>query len=144
MTIVDANVLLYAVNSATHQHRQARRWLDRALSSGEPIGMPWLVLLAFLRIATHPAIFDRPLERGQALSLVDAWCQVPSVVHPQPTARFLAVLSEAMARAGVAGNLVNDAYLAALASAYDARVATFDGHFRRFGVPVITPEEPAS
>ena len=143
MTIVDANVLLYAVNPATNQHRPARRWLDRALSSGEPIGLPWLVLLAFLRIATHPAVFDRPLERGQALSLVDAWCQVPSVVHPQPTSHFLPILGQAIAHAGAAGNLVNDVYLAALASAYDARVATFDGDFRRFGVPVITPEEPA-
>ncbi len=65
--VVDAIVLLYAVNPATSDHRVAHTWLDNALSGGAPVGFAWLALIAFATLATHPAIFDRPLSNEQAV-----------------------------------------------------------------------------
>jgi len=132
MTIVDANVLLYAVNTASSQHRAAKAWLDGALSSDARVGLPWLSLLAFVRIATHPSVFAVPLTAAQALSVVGVWCARPNVVHPEPSAGFVATLSRSLANDGAAGNLVNDAYLAALALEHGATVVTFDRDFTRF------------
>lgn len=132
MTVVDANVLLYAVNTSSPQHATAKSWLDDALRGDERVGLPWLVLLAFVRIASHPAVFPNPLTTERALAIVDTWCRRPNVVHPEPSAGFLAGFAEALERAGARGNLVNDAFLAALAHEYDATVVTFDRDFGRF------------
>ena len=56
MILVDANILLYAVNASANHHKPARRWLETTLSSEVELGFPWIVLLAFLRISTHRAI----------------------------------------------------------------------------------------
>ena len=90
MTIVDANVLLYAVNAASPQHATAKAWLDDALSGDTRVGLPWLSLLAFLRIATHRSVFPRPLTVVQALDVIDVWCGAPNVVHPEPGRGFAA------------------------------------------------------
>ncbi|MFU8888605.1 MAG: TA system VapC family ribonuclease toxin [Trueperaceae bacterium] len=140
MTLVDANVLLHAVNAASPQHAPAKAWLDDALSSDARLGLPWLSLLAFIRIATHPSLFPRPLSVVQALEVVDLWRRAPNVVHPEPGRGFPETFTR-MLRAGSApGNLVNDAYLAALASEHDAAVATFDRDFARFpDVAIVVP-----
>jgi uncharacterized protein len=147
MTLVDANVLLYAVNSASSQHATAKAWLDDALSNDARIGIPWLSLLAFLRIATHPTVFPRPLTVDQALEVVGVWCQAANVVHPEPGRGFAATLAHTMTAGSAPGNLVNDAYLAALAIEHDAAVATFDRDFARFPevktlMPSPRPDEP--
>ena len=140
MTLVDANVLLYAVNSTSPQHRTAKAWLDDALSGDTRLGLPWLSLLAFLRIATHPSLFPRPLTVGQALEIVDLWCEAPNVVHPEPSRGFAAAFARTMRAGSAPGNLVNDAYLAALALDHGASVATFDRDFARFSdVEVVVP-----
>jgi len=66
MWMPDANALLYAVNSDSPNHGVARSWLDGALTGGRTVGFTWSVLLAFLRLSTHPAIFPRPLEVAAA------------------------------------------------------------------------------
>ena len=73
MRIVDANVLLYAVNKEPPYHARARAWLDGALAEWEPIGFAWTVLLAFLRVGTHPAVFARPVTVAEASDVVRAW-----------------------------------------------------------------------
>jgi toxin-antitoxin system PIN domain toxin len=132
MTLVDANVLLYAVNVAAAQHASAKAWLDQALSSEETVGLPWVSLLAFVRIATHPAIFPAPLTVAQAMGVVTAWAQHPSVANPEPLRGFPERLTQALHDANANGNLTNDAYLAALAGQYGATVVTFDRDFTRF------------
>lgn len=140
MTIVDANVLLYAVNAASPQHPRAKRWLDAALSGDARVGLPWLSLLAFVRITTHPSVFPNPLTLDQALAVVDAWCRRPNVVHPEPSAAFATSFAHALRTGGAHANLANDAYLAALANEYGAAVVTFDRDFDRFsGVEVVAP-----
>jgi len=140
VTIVDANVLLYAVNSASPQHAAAKAWLDDTLSGDTRVGLPWLSLLAFLRIATHPSVFARPLSVDQALGVVDGWCIAPNVVHPEPGHGFAARLAHTMTSGSAPGNLVNDAYLATLAVEHGAIVATFDRDFARF--PEVTTVVP--
>lgn len=132
MTLVDANVLLYAVDRSARHHAEAKAWLDRALSGRETVAMPWICLLAFVRIATHPAIYPRPLEASQALDVVDAWTGRRNVIVPSVGAEHLPALREAIEATGTAGNLVNDAHLAAIARRSDATVVTFDGDFARF------------
>ncbi|MFN2321639.1 MAG: type II toxin-antitoxin system VapC family toxin [Trueperaceae bacterium] len=140
MTIVDANVLLYAVNGGSPQHDRAKRWLDDALSGDGRVGLPWLSLLAFVRIATHPAVFPNPLPLDRAFAIVDGWTRRPNVVHPEPSRDFATTFGHALRSGGAHANLANDAYLAALAHEYGATVVTFDRDFDRFeGIATLVP-----
>jgi toxin-antitoxin system PIN domain toxin len=130
--IVDANVLIYAVSSASDHHRSAVQWLDDALNARESVGFSWTVLLAFIRITTHPAIFPRPLSAQEAVAVVRAWLAQPSSVIVEPTPRHVDVLAGLLAEAGTAANLVNDAHLAALALEHDAVLVSYDSDFGRF------------
>jgi hypothetical protein len=140
MKLVDANVLLYAVNERSHQHEVARGWLDGALNGRETVGFAWMVILAFLRLATHPRVFPSPLDAADATSIVIRWLGRPTAVVVEPTERHLSTLSELLGKAGTGGNLVNDAHLAALAINHGADVMSFDADFARFpGVRWIDP-----
>jgi len=130
--LVDANVLLHAVNRAAPQHEAAHRWLQAALAGPEPVAFAWVVTLAFLRLATHPAVFERPLDTAAAADIVEAWMTSPHAVAVDPTSRHLPLLRGLLATAGTAGNLVTDAHLAALALEFDATVVSFDRDFGRF------------
>jgi toxin-antitoxin system PIN domain toxin len=138
--IVDANVLLYAVNRDAPLHRRARRWLDRALGGPEAVGLPWLSLLAFVRLSTRADLFPRPLPPERAFAVVEAWLQAPAAVVVHPTPRHLSVLGGLLRPFGTAANLVNDAHLAALAVEHDATLVSFDRDFGRF--PGLRWEEP--
>ncbi len=132
MRLVDANVLLYAVNSASAHHRAARAWLDAALNGQEAVAFSWIVILAFLRLATHRAVFPRPLTVSEAMDGVRGWLAQPAAVIVGPTPRHVDVLAGLLAETGTAGNLVNDAHLAILAVEHDARLVSFDADFGRF------------
>ena len=140
MKLVDANVLLYAVDTSARHHEAARGWLDTALSGAETIILPWVSLLAFLRISTHPGIYPRPLTAEQAIDIVSAWMRRPNVVPGTPSPRHVDILGTLLATTGVGGNLVNDAHLASLAIEHAATVATFDSDFGRF--PEVQWEVP--
>jgi len=137
--VVDANVLLYAVSERSAQHEVARRWLADALSASEAVALPWVSLLAFIRVSTNPQIFPRPLTVEQATATVAAWLSAPCAIALEPTARHLPVLTGLLAHAGTAGNLTNDAHLSALALEHGAEVVTFDRDFARFDVRVVVP-----
>ncbi|MDP9441583.1 MAG: PIN domain-containing protein [Actinomycetota bacterium] len=132
MRLVDANVLLYALNSADPKHQEARGWLDAALSGREPVGFAWAGILAFLRLSTRLGLFPRPLGVDAALNRVRAWLDQPVSVVLEPTTRHLEVFAGLLAGVGAGGNLVSDAHLAALAVEHDATVMTYDNDFGRF------------
>jgi toxin-antitoxin system PIN domain toxin len=130
--LVDANVLIYAVNEASTHHEAARTWLDGALSGEETVGFAWSVVLAFLRLTTHPAVFAQPLDADAATTIVRGWTDQPTARLIDPTPRHLDLLSGLLAESGTAANLVSDAHLAALAIEHDAVLVTFDSDFGRF------------
>jgi len=130
--VVDANVLLYAVNPRAPLHARARSWLDTALGGTETVGFAWTVVLTFLRIATSPAVFPRPLTAVDAGAIVELWLDQPPSVVVEPTPRHLGLLRGLLADTGTAANLVNDAHLAALAVEHGAEIVSFDRDFQRF------------
>jgi toxin-antitoxin system PIN domain toxin len=137
--VVDANVLLYAVSERSAQHDPAKRWLADALSGTEAVALPWISLLAFIRVATNPRIFPHPLTVEQAMATVETWLSAPCAITLEPSQRHLSVLSALLAEAGTAGNLTNDAHLSTLALEHAAEVVTFDRDFARFDVRVVVP-----
>ena len=142
MKVVDANVLLYAVNSDAATHEDARRWVEEALNGEEAIGFSWTVLLAFLRLSTRRGLFARPLEVAEAIEMTDLWLAQPPAVIVQPTARHGAILRGLLDSTGSGGNLVNDAHLAALAVEHGAVIVSYDTDFERFnGVRCCTPAD---
>jgi toxin-antitoxin system PIN domain toxin len=138
--LVDANLLIYAVDADSPNHRRARPWLERTLSSDESVGLPWIVLLAFLRITTHPAVLRKPLDPEDALAYVDAWLEQPGVETPGPGPAHWSILRTLLAAAGTAGNLTSDAHVAALAVEFGATICSTDNDYRRF--PGVRHENP--
>lgn len=132
MYLVDANVLLHTVNKSAREHRVARRWLHEAFDGTQPVGFAWTVLLAFLRLGTHPSVFPRPLGIEQATGITQSWLDEPAAVLVEPSRRHLSVLRGLLADAGTAGNLVSDAHLATLALEHGAVLVSFDRDFERF------------
>jgi hypothetical protein len=132
MQLVDANVLLYAVNTSAPNHAPARHWLDETLSSHETIGFAWVVMLAFLRLSTRQGVFPNPLKPEQATEVLAQWLKQPATAIVQAGERHMTLLADMLQKAGTAGNLVNDAHLAALAVEHRAEIVSFDGDFARF------------
>lgn len=132
MILVDANLLLYAVNSAAPQHEVARRWLDTTLSGTEQVGFAWPVILAFLRISTHPGLFPRPLSIHVAAAKMDAWVGRPVARVLDPSTGHWARLGGLLRQTQCAGNLIQDAHLAALALEHGATLCSTDADFSRF------------
>ena len=132
MILLDANLLIYAVNRDSPLNPKARSWLESALSGPATVGFAWNVLLAFLRLTTRPGLFRHPLSVDTALDLVDSWLNQTSaaVVHPGP--RHLLVLRQLLLPLGTGGNLTSDAHLAALAIEHGAELCSSDTDFARF------------
>jgi hypothetical protein len=132
MILLDANLLIYAVNEYAPLNRKAKSWLESALSGPQTVGFSWNVLLAFLRLTTRPGLFRNPLSVGAAFDLVASWLDQSSatIVHPGP--HHMRVLRELILPLGTGGNLTSDAHLAALAIEYGAELCSFDTDFARF------------
>lgn len=132
MIVVDVNLLIYAVNQDSPDHKKAKAWLEAAVSGSETVGLPWIVLLAFLRLTTRSGLFQKPMSVGAAFDVVDAWLQQPSVTVPEPTARHLQTMRDLISPFGAGGNLTSDAHLAALAIEHGAELCSTDNDFGRF------------
>ncbi len=130
--LVDANLLLYAVHRASPHHDAAATWLTEQLNGARRVGFPWTSLVAFLRIATHPRAFDRPLEPAVAWQCITNWLAPPVAWIPGPGPEHVRVLGEIVTRHSIAGNLVPDAQLAALALEHGLTVCSTDTDFARF------------
>jgi uncharacterized protein len=130
--LVDANVLLYAANEEDQRHERATGWLLDALNGTTRIGLPWVSLTAFVRIATHPRAFAAPLTPDEACDQIDEWLGAPAAWVPGPTPRHADVLTDLIRRYRISGALVTDAHLAALAIEHGVAVASTDADFARF------------
>lgn len=132
MKLVDLNVLLYAVNEHAPRHQSIRSWWESALVDDEPIGLPWVVLLGFLRISTNARVFPDPLSSTQAMEQVEEWLSHPNVRIMRETEEHWRILRQLLEESGTAGNLTTDAHLAALAISHGAALASCDADFGRY------------
>jgi uncharacterized protein len=138
--VPDVNLLLYAINTSSPQHRRAASRLDGIFAGDEPIGLAWFVAVGFVRIATNPRVFPQPMRADESLAVVDGWLRqrLVSVVEPSPG--HWSVLSSLLREAGTAGNLTNDSHLAALCIERGATLHSVDGDFSRFrGLRWVNP-----
>lgn len=132
MILVDANLLIYAINEDAPLHKQARSWIEQVLSGPETVGLAWNVVLAFLRLTTRREVFRNPLDVASAFDVVEAWFNTPAVTLVEPTERHLRTLRDLLLPLGGGGNLTSDAHLAALAIEHGAELCSTDTDFARF------------
>ena len=132
MKVVDVNLLLYVVNQESTHHATVRSWWEAAINGQDPLGMCWIVLLAFLRISTNPRAFARPLSVEQAVATVEAWLTHPNIRTVTETDDHWRTLQRLLDDVGAAGNLTTDAHLAALAITHGAVLVSCDSDFARF------------
>ena len=130
--LVDANLLLFAVLEGSTFFDQASRWLAATLRGPRRVGLPWLSLGAFVRIATNPRATDPPLRPEQAWAVVEDWLALGNVWIPGPTERHAEVLGGLVRRYQLTGNLVTDGQLAALAIEHGLTLCSADTDFARF------------
>jgi uncharacterized protein len=140
MILLDANLLLYAVNRDLPQHKKALAWLEEVLSGEASVGLPWVVILAFLRLATNPRVFEHPLAIEAAVEYVNEWLAQPVVSPVVPGPNHWLVLRSLLAASGTGGNLTTDAHIAALAIEHGYTVYSTDYDFKRFaGLSHVNP-----
>ncbi len=132
MKVVDLNILLYAINEDAPQHPRARRWWESTLDDDEPVGLPWVVVLGFLRLTTRSGLLPRPLTPKQALDTVEEWIEHPLVSLLNPGDAHWPLFRAQVETAGLAGSQTTDAHLAALAIEYEGTLYSTDRDFTRF------------
>ena len=130
--LIDANLLLYAVDRTSPFHKQAARWLTEQLNGPRRVGLPWESLVAFLRISTHPRAATNPLHPEQAVRQVKEWLTPDVVWTPTPGLEHGTLLLALIERHQLRGNLVSDAHLAALALEHGLTLFSTDTDFARF------------
>ena len=130
--LVDANILLYAVDERSRAHPAARQWLETALNGSRRVGLPWASLAAFVRIVTHPRALPAPLSPGDAWGFVDEWLDAPAAWVPEPGRGYRALFARLVRDLDVRANLVSDAALAALALEHGLAIVSADSDFARF------------
>lgn len=138
--IPDVNVLLYGYDTTSERHERCNAWLTAALNGEEEVGFSFIVVLGFLRIATHPGVWTTPMSVTTALGIVDTWLTRPNTRLIQPGARYWSTLHDLAIEADARGSLLMDAHLAALAGERGATLVSTDRDLRRFrGVRLLDP-----
>ena len=132
MILPDVNVLVYAHREDSNNHVAYRDWLDATVNGNEPYGMSENVLAGFLRVVTHPRIFDIPTTLKVASEFIDQLLDPGTCVHIRPGPRHWPIFTKLCKDSDAKGNLVADAYLAALAIESGCEWITTDRDFARF------------
>jgi len=138
---VDANILVYASHTGAPEQERAAEALDAAVGGRDLVYVFWPVLLAYVRIVTHPRAFPQPLPTADAISNLDALLELPNVRCPGERETFWPAFKSVAAEVVPRGKLVSDAHLVALMRANGVRtILTRDRDFRRFdGIRVVDP-----
>jgi hypothetical protein len=132
LILIDANLLLYAHLLKAHEHVKARAWLDRRLNEPVRIGLPWICLLAFIRVSTNPRAHAVPETTESACRQVEGWLARGNVWIPEPGPRHAEILLDLLRITGARGNLTSDAHIAALAIEHGLTICSTDADFARF------------
>lgn len=138
---VDVNVLVYAADTSSERHRQARRLLDWIATSPSIVYLFWPVLLGYVRIVTHPGIIESPLALDEALADIEDLSSRPQLITAGEDFDFWPNFRDAALSVSARGKLVPDAHLVALMRTHAVRsIWTADRDFRKFdGIAVWDP-----
>ncbi|MBI2752558.1 MAG: type II toxin-antitoxin system VapC family toxin [Betaproteobacteria bacterium] len=132
MLLFDVNVLVYAHRADAADHTRYREWLERMLSTEPAFGMAELVLSGFIRVVTHPKVFRDPSPPEPALAFAEAIRDHPQCILVAPGPQHWEIFVRLCRTAGAKGNLIADAYLAALAIESGTEWITTDRDYARF------------
>jgi toxin-antitoxin system PIN domain toxin len=132
MIIPDVNILVYAYDSTSPWHESAREWWRQTLVGSESVGIPAVVIMAFIRLTTHTSLSGNPMAIPRARAIVSSWVAVDGVRVLAPTWETLSLMMELLEDAGVGGSLSIDALIAAHALEQRASVWSNDADFKRF------------
>jgi hypothetical protein len=144
MIVVDTNLLLYAYDASSEHHEAARAWTEGIFSGPEPVRLPWVVVLGFVRISTHARALATPFSIAEATAIVDEWIAQPNVDLLDPNGQHWPLLRELAKSSQVRGPHVTDAHIAVLCIEHGATLCTNDHGFKRYeGLRVRYPLEEA-
>ena len=132
MIVLDANILLYAYDSASSHHSNARAWVERVFFAAAPIGLPWQTVTAFLRIMTNPRLPGERFSTQEAVQVVDRWLEQPNVRLLAPGDDHWPLFRQMIVEGQASGPLITDAHVAALTIEYGGVLHTTDRDFARF------------
>ena len=132
MIVLDANILLYAYDVGAREHRAARHYFEKVLSSPAPVGLPLQSILAFLRLSTKTGALKAPYSIEEACEFVEGWFLQPQVRLLLPGEQHWRLLKEMLLKGSARGPLVTDAEIAAITIEYGGELQTNDRDFARF------------
>jgi toxin-antitoxin system PIN domain toxin len=142
MVLLDVNVLVYAHREDSPHHRQYLPWLEKLINSDHAYGLTDLVLSGFLRVVTHPHVFNPPSSMAKALAFAKELRNQPNCTLINPGPRHWEIFCRLCKTAEIKGNLVPDAFLAAVAIESGSEFVTADRDYHRFpGLRVRHPLE---
>jgi toxin-antitoxin system PIN domain toxin len=132
MILPDINLLIHAHNARGVHHSKALGWWNQCLQGPQGVALAWAVILGFVRITTHPKVFEHPMPVKDALERIEEWLSLPHVFLLHPPQTHFATWSSLLKQIGTAGNLTTDAHIAALAIDRGLILQTTDADFARF------------
>lgn len=132
MILPDVNLLIYAHDVRAARHDRALEWWNQCLRGPEGIALAWVVILGFVRIATNPRVFERPMAVEDAVGRVEEWLALPHIQVVHPGQNHFEIWSGLLKHLGTAANLTTDAHLAALAIERGLVLHTTDADLARF------------
>jgi toxin-antitoxin system PIN domain toxin len=132
MIVLDANILLYAYDTESPQHRPARAYLEKIFSATDPVGIPVQSASAFLRIMTQQGLRHGRFSLQEAVEIVDEWLGLPQVRLLVPGERHWSIFRRMLLEGHASGRLVTDAQIAAITLEFGGELQTNDRDFARF------------
>ena len=132
MIVLDANILLYAYDTESPQHRPARAYLEKIFSATDPVGIPVQSVSAFLRIMTQQGLRHGRFSLQEAVEIVDEWLGLPQVRLLVPGERHWSIFRRMLLEGHASGRLVTDAQIAAITLEFGGELQTNDRDFARF------------
>jgi hypothetical protein len=138
---LDTNILVYARREETQHHAQAIAIVEEFAQGDQPWALPWPCIYEFLRVVTHPRVFDPPTQLQSALEDLDSLLQSPSLTMLREGPRHTVFMQRLLKAGHAVGNLVHDAHIAALVVEHGvSELWTADRDFGRFpGIQVRDP-----
>jgi len=140
LILPDLNLLVYAHNSSSRHHEAAYAWMKDLFVGPETVGIPWAVVLGFIRLLSNGKVTGNPMDPAQLTADVRTWLDFPGVRMVTPGVRHLGIVRELFSSSGCSGRLTTDVHLAALAIELDAVLHSNDADFGRFpGLTWVNP-----